>query len=195
MCGRGSSPPKAASGSTRGCAWRSGRGRQAFILYPLVEESEGSDSLAATEEFERAQRKEFADFPLGLLHGRMSFEEKGKAIGRFRRGEILGLVTTTVIEVGVDIPNASILIVNNPERFGLAQLHQLRGRVGRGENQGACYLLLSGEVGETARARLSFFASNDDGFKVAEEDLRLRGPGEIWATGSRATRSSSSSIR
>jgi ATP-dependent DNA helicase RecG len=155
-------------------------GRQAFILYPLVQESEGSDYLAATEEFERLQREEFAEFPLGLLHGRMSFEEKGKAIELFRRGEILGLVTTTVIEVGVDIPNASILLVNNPERFGLAQLHQLRGRVGRGGNEGACYLLLSGEIGETARARLSFFASHDDGFKVAEEDLRLRGPGEIW---------------
>jgi ATP-dependent DNA helicase RecG len=159
-------------------AFRSGR--QAFFLYPLVEESEGSDFLAATEEFERLQREEFADFPLGLLHGRMSFEEKGKAIGLFRRGEILGLVTTTVIEVGVDIPNASILLVNNPERFGLAQLHQLRGRVGRGGNEGSCYLLLSGEVGAAARARLSFFASNDDGFKIAEEDLRLRGPGEIW---------------
>ena len=155
-------------------------GRQAFILYPLVQESERSDYLAATEEFERLQREELAEFPLGLLHGRMSFEEKSRAIGLFRRGEILGLVTTTVIEVGVDIPNASILLVNNPERFGLSQLHQLRGRVGRGGNDGACYLLLSGDVGAAARERLSFFAANDDGFKVAEEDLRLRGPGEIW---------------
>jgi ATP-dependent DNA helicase RecG len=155
-------------------------GRQAFILYPLVQESEGSDFLAATEEFERLQREEFAEFPLGLLHGRMSFEEKGKAIRLFRRGEILGLVTTTVIEVGVDIPNASILLVNNPERFGLAQLHQLRGRVGRGGNEGACFLQLSGEIGAAARERLAFFASHDDGFAVAEEDLRLRGPGEIW---------------
>jgi ATP-dependent DNA helicase RecG len=155
-------------------------GRQAFILYPLVQESEGSDFLAATEEFERLQREEFAEFPLGLLHGRMSFEEKGKAIRLFRSGEILGLVTTTVIEVGVDIPNASILLVNNPERFGLAQLHQLRGRVGRGGNEGACFLQLSGEIGAAARERLAFFASHDDGFAVAEEDLRLRGPGEIW---------------
>jgi ATP-dependent DNA helicase RecG len=155
-------------------------GRQAFILYPLVQESEGSDFLAATEEFERLQREEFAEFALGLLHGRMSFEEKGKAIGLFRRGEILGLVTTTVIEVGVDIPNASILLVNNPDRFGLAQLHQLRGRVGRGGNEGLCYLQLGGEVGGAARERLAFFASHDDGFAVAEEDLRLRGPGEIW---------------
>jgi len=155
-------------------------GRQAFMLYPLVQESERSDYLAATEEFERLQREELVEFPIGLLHGRMSFEEKSRAIGLFRRGEILGLVTTTVIEVGVDIPNASILLVNNPERFGLAQLHQLRGRVGRGGNDGACYLLMSGDVGAAARERLSFFAANDDGFKVAEEDLRLRGPGEIW---------------
>jgi len=156
------------------------QGRQAFILYPLVQESEKSDYLAATEEFERLQREEFAEFPLGLLHGRMSFEEKSRSIELFRRGEILGLVTTTVIEVGVDIPNASILLVNNPDRFGLAQLHQLRGRVGRGGNEGACYLLLAGEVGAGVRERLRFFASHDDGFKVAEEDMRLRGPGEIW---------------
>jgi ATP-dependent DNA helicase RecG len=155
-------------------------GAQAFILYPLVQESERSDFLAATEEFERLQREDFAEFPLGLLHGRMSFEEKAKAIDLFKRGEILGLVTTTVIEVGVDIPNASILLVNHPERFGLAQLHQLRGRVGRGGNEGICYLLLSGEVGALARERLSFFALHTDGFKVAEEDLRLRGPGEVW---------------
>ena len=157
-----------------------GRRQQAFILYPLVEESERIDLLAATEEFERLQREEFAEFPLGLLHGRMSFEEKSRSIDLFRRGEILGLVTTTVIEVGVDIPNASILLVNNPERFGLAQLHQLRGRVGRGGTEGLCYLLLGGEIGGGAHERLSFFASHDDGFKVAEEDLRLRGPGEIW---------------
>ena len=155
-------------------------GRQAFILYPLVQESERSDFLAATEEFERLQREELADFPLGLLHGRMSFEEKSRAIDLFRRGEILGLVTTTVIEVGVDVPNASILLVNHPERFGLAQLHQLRGRVGRGGAPGACYLLMSGDVGAKGLERLSFFATHTNGFEVAEEDLRLRGPGEVW---------------
>ncbi len=156
------------------------RGEQAFILYPLVQESERTDLLAATEEFERLQRDEFAAHPLGLLHGRMSFEEKSKAIELFRRGEIRGLVTTTVIEVGVDVPNASMLLVNNPERFGLAQLHQLRGRVGRGGAAGVCWLLLGEDCGAAARGRLAFFASHDDGFEVAEEDLRLRGPGEIW---------------
>jgi ATP-dependent DNA helicase RecG len=156
------------------------RGEQAFILYPLVQESERTDLLAATEEFERLQREEFAAHPIGLLHGRMSFEEKAKAIELFRRGEILGLVTTTVIEVGVDVPNASMLLVNHPERFGLAQLHQLRGRVGRGGADGSCWLLLGDDAGAAARERLAFFAAHDDGFAGAEEDLRLRGPGEIW---------------
>ena len=155
-------------------------GRQAFILYPLVQESERSDLLAATEEFERLQREDLAEFPIGLLHGRMTFEEKSRAIDLFRRGEIHGLVTTTVIEVGVDVPNAALLLVNHPERFGLAQLHQLRGRVGRGGSPGACYLLLAGDVGAGSLERLSFFATHTNGFEVAEEDLRLRGPGEIW---------------
>ena len=154
------------------------KGRQAFILYPLVEESERSDMLAATQEFERLGREELEGYPLGLLHGRMSFEEKSKAIEMFRKGEILGLVTTTVIEVGVDVPNASILVINHPERFGLAQLHQLRGRVGRGGDSGSCYLVT--EEGEAGISRLTFFASTNDGFDIAEEDLRTRGPGEIW---------------
>lgn len=155
-------------------------GQQAFILYPLVQESERSDLLAATEEFEKLRREEFGEFPLGLLHGKMSFEEKSKAISMFREKEVLGLVTTTVIEVGVDIPNASVLLINNPERFGLAQLHQLRGRIGRGGTEGRCYLLMSGDYGERSFARLRFFAATKDGFRVAEEDLRMRGPGEVW---------------
>jgi ATP-dependent DNA helicase RecG len=155
-------------------------GRQVFILYPLVEESERSDLLAATQEFERLQREEFPSVPLGLLHGRMSFEEKSKAIEMFRRGDILGLVTTTVIEVGVDVPNASILVINNPERFGLAQLHQLRGRVGRGGDPGTCFLVLEDQSSAWSISRLTIFAQTDDGFRIAEEDLKVRGPGEIW---------------
>ncbi len=154
--------------------------KQAFILYPLVEESERSDLLAATQEFERLQREELSGFPIGLLHGRMSFEEKSKAIELFREGGILGLVTTTVIEVGVDVPNASILVINNPERFGLAQLHQLRGRVGRGGDSGRCFLVTGGGSGTVSHSRLTYFTRESDGFKVAEEDLRVRGPGEIW---------------
>jgi ATP-dependent DNA helicase RecG len=156
------------------------KGRQVFMLYPLVDESERSDLLAATQEFERLQREQFPAFPMGLLHGRMSFEEKSKAIEMFREGEILGLVTTTVIEVGVDVPNASILVINNPERFGLAQLHQLRGRVGRGGDTGMCFLVVEDRTAAGSLSRLAFFAQTDDGFRIAEEDLRVRGPGEIW---------------
>jgi len=156
------------------------KGRQAFILYPLVEESERSDLLAATQEFERLRGDELAGYPLGLLHGRMSFEEKSKAVEMFRKGEILGLVTTTVIEVGVDVPNAAVLVINNPERFGLAQLHQLRGRVGRGGDSGACFLVTEGGSNRAGASRLELFASTNDGFRIAEEDLRTRGPGEIW---------------
>jgi ATP-dependent DNA helicase RecG len=157
-------------------------GRQAFILYPLVEESDTSGLKAATQEFERLSREEFAGFPLGLLHGRMSFEEKMKAISMFREGEILGLVTTTVIEVGVDIPSAAFLLINHPERFGLAQLHQLRGRIGRSGSEGVCWMLAGGEVSGRSRERLQLFASTSDGFRIAEIDLEMRGPGEIWGT-------------
>jgi len=157
-------------------------GRQAFILYPLVEESEGLELKAATEEYERLSAEEFSGFPIGLLHGRMSFDEKMRAISMFRAGEILGLVTTTVIEVGVDIPNASFLLINHPERFGLAQLHQLRGRIGRGGSGGVCYLLSGEDASAASSKRLEMFASTTDGFRVAEIDLEMRGPGEIWGT-------------
>lgn len=157
-------------------------GRQAFILYPLVEESEGLELKAATEEFESLSTGEFSGFPVGLLHGRMSFDEKMRAISLFRSGEILGLVTTTVIEVGVDMPNASVLLINHPERFGLAQLHQLRGRIGRGGSGGVCYLLVDEEITGRARERLELFAGTEDGFRVAEIDLEMRGPGEVWGT-------------
>jgi ATP-dependent DNA helicase RecG len=155
-------------------------GKQVFILYSLVEDSDKSDLKAATAEFERLQRDIFPDFPIGLLHGRMSYEEKSKAVELFADGKISALVTTTVIEVGLDIPNASLLIINNPERFGLAQLHQLRGRIGRGGNDGVCYLILGRDIGESSLERLAFFAKTNDGFAVAEKDLQIRGPGEIW---------------
>ncbi|HUV35667.1 MAG TPA: ATP-dependent DNA helicase RecG [Patescibacteria group bacterium] len=155
-------------------------GRQAFIVYPLVEESERIDLQAATNAFERLRTGVFRGRPLGLLHGRMSFEEKARAITLFRRGEIAGLVTTTVIEVGVDIPNASTLVINHPERFGMAQLHQLRGRVGRGGEEGVCYLIPGERLGRQGMARLLFFAATDDGFAIAEKDLEIRGPGEVW---------------
>jgi ATP-dependent DNA helicase RecG len=161
---------------------RMGNGEQAFILYPLIEESDRSELKAATAEFERLGREVFPEFPIGLLHGRMSLEEKSRAIRMFRSGEILALVTTTVIEVGVDVPNASVLLINHPERFGLAQLHQLRGRVGRSGGEGICYLLVDDDISPSSEERLSYFASTDDGFRIAEMDLRMRGPGEIWGT-------------
>ncbi|MFO7916244.1 MAG: ATP-dependent DNA helicase RecG [Candidatus Krumholzibacteriales bacterium] len=155
-------------------------GEQAFILYPLIEESESNDLKAAVNEFETLQEEVFPEFPLGILHGRMSYPEKKKAIESFKKGDIAALVTTTVIEVGVDIPNASMLIINNSERFGLAQLHQLRGRIGRKGNRGICYLIPGEGAGDNSLRRLNYFASTEDGFKVAEKDLELRGPGEIW---------------
>ncbi|MBD3179415.1 MAG: ATP-dependent DNA helicase RecG [Candidatus Latescibacteria bacterium] len=156
------------------------KGEQAFILYPLIEETESSDLKAAVNEFETLQKEVFPRFPLGLLHGRMSYQEKSMAIESFKKGDISALVTTTVIEVGVDIPNASLLIINNAERFGLAQLHQLRGRIGRKGKEGVCYLIPGEDAGGDSLRRLNYFASTTDGFRVAEKDLQLRGPGEIW---------------
>ena len=156
------------------------KGMQAFIVSPLVEDSDKSDLKAAISEFEKLQKDVFPDFPLGLLHGRMSYEEKSKAVEMFAKGEISALVTTTVIEVGLDIPNASLLIINNPERYGLAQLHQLRGRIGRGGSSGVCYLIPGEDIDVSSLKRLTFFADTNDGFEVAEKDLQIRGPGEIW---------------
>jgi ATP-dependent DNA helicase RecG (EC 3.6.1.-) len=126
-------------------------------------------------------KEAFPNIPMGLLHGRMSDEEKSDVMNKFVRGEIKILVSTSVIEVGVDVPNATIMVIENAERFGLAQLHQLRGRVGRGEKQSYCFLIVS-EAGEEAWDRLQFFASTNDGFKISEYDLRLRGPGEFFGT-------------
>ncbi len=156
-------------------------GRQAFVVYPLVEESEKSDLGAATEEAARLAADVFPEFEVGLLHGRMKPAEKDAAMDRFRRGKTDVLVSTIVIEVGVDVPNATVMMVEHAERFGLAQLHQLRGRVGRGAARS--YGLLLGEP-ETAEAkrRLEVMVETTDGFRIAEEDLRLRGPGEFFGT-------------
>jgi ATP-dependent DNA helicase RecG len=155
-------------------------GQQAYIVYPLVEESEKLDLLDATKMKAHLETDIFPpDIRIGLVHGRMKQEEKDKVMGEFRRGEIGILVSTTVIEVGVDVPNATVMVVEHAERFGLSQLHQLRGRVGRGGDQGHCILVASHKRTSEARERLAIMEETSDGFKIAEKDLELRGPGEV----------------
>jgi ATP-dependent DNA helicase RecG len=156
-------------------------GGQAYWVCPLVEESEKSDAAAA-EERARALKLRFGDEKVGLVHGRMKGPEKDAVMGRFASGDLAVLVATTVIEVGVDVPNATLMIVEGAERFGLAQLHQLRGRVGRGSGKSTCLLIRGQMLTEVGRARLSLMRETSDGFRIAEEDLRLRGPGEILGT-------------
>src|SRR5688500_7685676 len=155
-------------------------GKQAYWVCPLVEESETID-LAAAEERAQVLRLRFGD-AVGVVHGRMKGPEKDAVMGAFQSGGLKVLVATTVIEVGVDVPNASLMIVEHADRFGLAQLHQLRGRVGRGDQHSVCLLLRSNSLTETARARLGLMRETNDGFRIAEEDLRLRGAGEILGT-------------
>lgn len=155
-------------------------GKQAFWVCPLVEESENSD-LAAAEQRAEMLRLRFGE-QVAVVHGRMKGPEKDAVMERFIRGETRLLVATTVIEVGVDVPNASLMIVEAADRFGLAQLHQLRGRVGRGAEKSVCLLIRSAQIGETARARLALMRETNDGFRIAEEDLKLRGAGELLGT-------------
>jgi ATP-dependent DNA helicase RecG len=156
-------------------------GRQAFIVYPLVEESEKLDAGAAVSEVERLQSEVFPDLRLALLHGRMSGQEKDEVMSAFAAGNYDVLVSTTVIEVGIDVPNASVILVEDAERFGLAQLHQLRGRVGRGRHKSYCALVSKAEGGEAAE-RLHALESTQSGFVLAEKDLELRGPGDFLGT-------------
>ncbi len=158
------------------------KGRQVYVVYPLVEETEKSDLKAATEMAAHLQKDIFPNWKLGLLHGRMKGDEKEAVMSSFKSGHTHILVATTVIEVGVDVPNAAVMVIEHPERFGLAQLHQLRGRVGRGAHQSYCILMGPRMFAEEARERLKAFERTNDGFKIAEEDLRLRGPGEFFGT-------------
>jgi len=157
-------------------------GRQIYVVYPLVEESEALDLKAATDMAAQLQREVFPDRVVGLLHGRLSSEDKDAIMQRFKAGEIAVLVATTVIEVGIDVPNASVMLIEHAERFGLSQLHQLRGRVGRGPWKSYCILLTSGRLGEDAQRRVEAMVETNDGFKIAEVDLQLRGPGEFFGT-------------
>lgn len=155
-------------------------GRQAYLVYPLVEESESLDAEAATVEYEKWVKR-LSGFKVGLLHGKMPAEQKDAVMNAFRDGEVNALVATTVIEVGVDVPNANIMIIHNADRFGLAQLHQLRGRIGRGEFKSYCVLTTDGKSPEAVE-KLQVLADTTDGFKIAEADLRLRGPGDLLGT-------------
>ncbi|MFC2017402.1 ATP-dependent DNA helicase RecG [Chloroflexota bacterium] len=156
-------------------------GRQAFIICPLIEESEAIQARAAVAEYERLSQEVFPELRLGLLHGRMPSVEKDKVMRRFRSGELDILVSTPVVEVGIDVPNATVMLVESADRFGLSQLHQFRGRVGRGEEQSYC-MLLAQNPSEVARQRLDIIEKIQDGFELAEEDLKLRGPGEFFGT-------------
>jgi len=152
--------------------------RQVYIIFPMIEESEKLDLKAAVEEHKHLSEVVFPDFQIGLLHGRMSSAEKEAALNAFRDRQTQIIVSTTVIEVGVDVPNATVMLIENAERFGLSQLHQLRGRVGRGSHQSYC-LLMSSSKNADARQRLSVLEQSQDGFFISEMDLRLRGPGEV----------------
>ncbi|MEM9235564.1 MAG: ATP-dependent DNA helicase RecG [Verrucomicrobiota bacterium] len=156
------------------------QGRQAYLLYPLVEDSEKLKIESATAAHEKWVKR-LSKFEVGLIHGKVDPEEKESIMGRFRDGSIDALVATTVIEVGVDVPNANLMIIHHAERFGLAQLHQLRGRIGRGEHKSYCILLTDGKSTE-AMEKLSVMERTADGFEIAEEDLRLRGPGDVLGT-------------
>lgn len=152
-------------------------GRQAYLVYPRIEVSHRDDLKAVTRSWEQL-RAELAPFPVGLLHGRLRSEEKDRVLEGFRRAEVAALVTTSVVEVGIDVPNATVMVIEDADAFGLAQLHQLRGRIGRGAHESFC-VLIAREPTEEARRRLAVLEATSDGFRIAEEDLRLRGPGEL----------------
>jgi ATP-dependent DNA helicase RecG len=158
-----------------------GRGGQAYVICPLVEESEVMDLKSVAVEAEELERTFLSGLRIGSLHGRMTSGQKERVIREFAEGRLDVLVSTTVVEVGVDVPNASVIVIENAERFGLSQLHQLRGRVGRSTRQSYCILVSNASSTETV-ARLNAMTRTNDGFEIAEEDLRLRGPGEIFGT-------------
>jgi ATP-dependent DNA helicase RecG len=158
------------------------RGGQAYVVYPVIEEGGKLDLKPAVRMFEQLSQNVFPEFCVGLLHGRLPSEEKEEVMRRFKQGEVQILVSTTVVEVGVDVPNATVMLIEQAERFGLSQLHQLRGRIGRGSQKSHCLLVASAKRNELAEQRLQTMVETNDGFKIAEIDLRLRGPGEFFGT-------------
>ena len=159
------------------------QGRQIYVVYPLINESKKMDLKDLMDGYESIAREfPLPEYSLSIVHGQMKPEAKDYEMQRFVKGETQILVSTTVIEVGVDVPNASVMIIENAERFGLSQLHQLRGRVGRGADQAYCILMTKTDLTQDARKRISTMVNTNDGFKVAEEDMKLRGPGDIEGT-------------
>ena len=157
-------------------------GHQAYVVYPVIDESEEKDLKAATKMYDEIRRKILPDLRIGLLHGRLHADDKELVMRRFQRGEIDVLVSTTVIEVGVDVPNATVMVIEHAERFGLAQLHQLRGRIGRGAAKSFCVLMTGPKISPEGEQRLDTMVRTTDGFEIAETDLELRGPGEFFGT-------------
>jgi ATP-dependent DNA helicase RecG len=157
-------------------------GHQAYVVYPVIEENEETELKAAMKMYKELSSLTFPDLKVAVLHGRLDAEIKDMTMRLFQRGEIQILVSTTVIEVGVDVPNATVMVIEHAERFGLAQLHQLRGRIGRGAAKSYCILMTGGKVSEEGDRRLDAMVRTNDGFEIAELDLELRGPGEFFGT-------------
>src|ERR1700688_3205012 len=158
------------------------KGHQVYVVYPVIAENEESELKAAIKMYRELSSKIFADLKVGLLHGRLDSELKDQVMRMFQKGELQILVATTVIEVGVDVPNATVMVIEHAERFGLAQLHQLRGRIGRGAAKSFCILMTGGKISEEGQRRLDAMVKTNDGFQIAELDLELRGPGEFFGT-------------
>ncbi|MCK4301161.1 MAG: DNA helicase RecG, partial [candidate division Zixibacteria bacterium] len=156
------------------------KGGQAYIIYPLIEKSDEGDIENVEDAYETLTRGPFADLRVGMVHGRIKSKERDELLARFRDGDLDVILATTVIEVGIDNPNVTLMVIEHAERFGLAQLHQLRGRIGRGERQATLVALAHPPISDIARRRLQFLVSTNDGFEIAEADLELRGPGEIF---------------
>jgi ATP-dependent DNA helicase RecG len=157
-------------------------GHQAYVVYPVIEENEEKELKAAIKMYEMIRKTLLPDLRIGLLHGRMSADEKDATMSQFKDGKIDVLVATTVIEVGVDVPNATVMVIEHAERFGLSQLHQLRGRIGRGAAKSYCVLMTGAKISEEGEQRLNKMVETSDGFEIAEMDLQLRGPGEFFGT-------------
>jgi ATP-dependent DNA helicase RecG len=157
-------------------------GHQAYVVYPVIEENEERELKAAMKMYKELSQRVFSDLRVGVLHGRMDPDLKDQVMRLFQKGELSVLVSTTVIEVGVDVANASVMVIEHAERFGLAQLHQLRGRIGRGAAKSHCILMTGGKVSEDGERRMDAMVRTNDGFEIAELDLELRGPGEFFGT-------------